>query len=203
MLEPKKGFNMFEILIATNNQNKVKEYKDIFDGYNVKVYSLKDLNIHVDPEENGKTYYDNALIKVNAIKKYTKLPIIADDSGIEIEALGNHYPGIYSHRYMEENGGQTKTNAMLVSKYLGSKAKFHCSIILGNLPNTPVEFVGEVEGSMSKIINYDDFGYDPIFKVSSINKTYAELSKEEKDKISHRYLASIKLLNYLKENKYI
>jgi Xanthosine triphosphate pyrophosphatase len=195
---------MLEILIATNNQNKVKEYKDIFDGYDVKVYSLKDLNINVDPIENGKTYFENALIKVNAIKPYTTLPIIADDSGIEIEGLGEHYPGIYSHRYMEEHGGQIKTNDMLVKTCLGHKAKFHCSIVLGNIKNkSPIEFVGEVLGSVSEIKNYADFGYDPIFKVNSLNKTYAELSKEEKDKISHRYLASIKLLNYLKENKYI
>lgn len=195
---------MFNILIATNNQNKIKEYKDIFKAYDVKVYSLKDLNIYVDPIENGKTYFENALIKVNAIKPYTNLPIIADDSGIEIDGLGESYPGIYSHRYMEENGGQAKTNDMLVKTCLGHKAKFHCSIVLANLKNKDViEFVGEVSGSISEIKNKDDFGYDPIFKVASLNKTYAELSKEEKDKISHRYLASIKLLNYLKENKYI
>jgi len=68
---------------------------------------------------------------------------------------------------------------------------------------TPLEFVGEVNGTIAKIVNKDDFGYDPIFKVDSLNKTYAELTKKEKDKISHRYLASIKLLNYLKENKFI
>ena len=66
-----------------------------------------------------------------------------------------------------------------------------------------MEFVGEVNGTIAKIVNKDDFGYDPIFKVDSLNKTYAELTKKEKDKISHRYLASIKPLNYLKENKFI
>jgi Xanthosine triphosphate pyrophosphatase len=194
---------MFEFLVATNNEHKVNEYRDIFSDYNVKICSLKDLGITFDPVENGKTYYENALIKAKAFAKFTKLPIIADDSGIEIPALGNHYPGIYSHRYMEENGGQMQTNEMLVKKYLGSKALFHCSIVLYNLLPTPLEFVGEVNGTIAKIVNKDDFGYDPIFKVDSLNKTYAELTKKEKDKISHRYLASIKLLNYLKENKFI
>jgi len=203
MQEQKRGFNMFGILIATNNSHKVQEYRDIFKSYNVKVYSLKDLSINIDPEENEKNYFENALIKINAIKQFTKMPIIADDSGIEIEALGEHFPGIYSHRFMKENGGQIATINMLASKYFGSKAKFHCSIILANLPNTPIEFVGEINGTISKIVKMADFGYDPIFKIDSLNKTYAELDKKEKDKISHRYLASIKLINFLKENKYI
>ena len=194
---------MFEILLATNNEHKLKEFREIFKGYNVKIYSLKDLHINVDPEETGKTFYDNALIKCEACKKFTTLPIIADDSGIEIDELGEHFPGIYSHRYMEELGGQEKCLNYLVEHHLGSKAKFHCSIVLINLEEKPIEFVGEVHGTISKIVAKDDFGYDPIFKVDGINKTYAEINPKEKDKLSHRYLASVKLLNYLKEHKYI
>ncbi len=194
---------MFEFLLATNNQHKLKEFREIFKEYDVRIYSLKDLNIDIDPDETGKTFFDNALIKCEACKKFTNLPIIADDSGIEIEELGEHFPGIYSHRYMEEMGGQEKCINYLVEYHLGSKAKFHCSIVLINIEDKPLEFVGEVNGTISKIVANDDFGYDPVFKVDGINKTYAELDPIEKDKLSHRYLASIKLLNYLKENNYI
>jgi len=194
---------MLELVLATNNQKKLKEFIDIFSPYDVKIYSLKDLHILIDPEENGKNYFENALIKAKAVAKFTNLPIIADDSGIEIAALGKHYPGIFSHRYMENNGGQDSTNAMLVSKYSGTKALFHCSIVLYNLLKKPVEFVGEVKGKINNKVIPADFGYDPIFRMDSTNKTYAELSPKEKDKLSHRYLASIKLLEFLKENKYI
>ena len=194
---------MFKILLATNNEHKLKEFREIFKGYDVKIYSLKDLNIDVNPEETGKTFFDNALIKCETCKKYTNLPIIADDSGIEIEELGEHYPGIYSHRYIEEMGGQEKCLNYLVENHLGSKAKFHCSIVLINVEENPIEFVGEVHGTISKIVANDDFGYDPVFKVDGLNKTYAEIDPKEKDKLSHRYLASVKLLNYLKEHKYI
>ncbi len=194
---------MLEILLATNNEHKLEEFREIFKGYDVRIYSLKDLNINVDPEETGKTFFDNALIKCETCKKYTNLPIIADDSGIEIAELGEHFPGIYSHRYMEEMGGQEKCLKYLVEHHLGSKAVFHCSIVLINIEEKPIEFVGEVHGTISKIVANDDFGYDPVFKVDGLNKTYAEIDPKEKDKLSHRYLASVKLLNYLKEHKYI
>lgn len=194
---------MFKILIATNNSNKLKEYRNIFKDYKVEILSLKDLNIEIDPEENGSTYFENALIKAIACKPYTNLPIISDDSGIEILDLGEHYPGIYSHRYMQSNGGQIPTIKMLEEKHLGSKAIFHTSIALINLTPNPLEFIGEVNGEISKIVKLDSFGYDPIFKVTSLNKTYAEMSSEEKNKVSHRYLASLELLKYLLANKYI
>lgn len=189
---------MLEILIASNNKNKIKEYNEIFEGLDIKFYSLKDLNIDIDPEENGKSYFENALIKAKAAAEFTKMPIISDDSGIEIKALKNHLPGIYSHRYMEENGGQIETNKMLVSKYAGSKATFICTIVLYNFKKKPLKFVGKVKGLISDKIYAADFGYDPIFKVKKINKIYGEMSEEEKNKNSHRYFASMKLLKYLK-----
>ena len=198
-----RKYNMFKLLVASNNQNKIKEYKDIFKGYDVKIYSLKDFNIAIDPIENGKTYYENALIKANACKPFSLIPTISDDSGIEIDGLGEHYPGVFSHRYAQQNGGQENTNKFLIKDYLGNKAVFHCSIVLINLPNTPVEFVGEVHGTISEIKQDGGFGYDPVFKMDSTGKTYSELTPEEKDKMSHRYLASIKLLEYLKSKKYI
>lgn len=194
---------MLEILIATNNEHKLKEFNDIFKDYEVKLYSLNDLNLNINVDENGKTFYENALIKCNALKKYTSMPIIADDSGIIIDGLGDNFPGIHSHRYMEEKGGQAKCLDYLTKNYLGHKAKFHCSIVLVNLLSEPVEFVGEVSGTISKIVKNAPFGYDPIFKLDSINKTFSELTSKEKDKMSHRYLASIKLLDFLKTNHYI
>lgn len=192
-----------DILVATNNEHKVKEFQQIFAPYGIKVHFPKELGLNIDPEENGITYYENALFKANAFAKFTRFPTIADDSGIEIDELGEHIPGIHSHRFMEEKGGQIPTLNFLTENHLNSKARFHCSIVLVNLEEKPLEFVGEVEGHISKIQKMADFGYDPVFFVDNLNKTYSELSKETKNKISHRALAAQNLINYLKGKHYI
>lgn len=90
-----------EIVIATNNPNKVEEYRQMFASIsNIKLFSLKDENIHIEIEENGKTFEENSLIKAETISKFTNKFVLADDSGLEIEALDN-FPGIYSARFME------------------------------------------------------------------------------------------------------
>lgn len=192
-----------DILVASNNENKLKEIRDIFSPYNITIHSPKELNLNIDPDETGSTYFENALIKCNAFKEYVDYPVISDDSGIEIEALGNHYPGIHSHRYMEELGGQVKCIEYVAKNYLGSKCKFHSSIVCVNLDNKPLEFVGEVNGTITEPKVMSNFGYDPIFKINSINKTYSEIPSYEKDKLSHRYLALISFIEYLKNNNYI
>lgn len=194
---------MFKFLLATNNEHKLKEFKDIFKNYDVQIYSLKDLEIEVSPLEDGNTFYENALIKCKACKDFTTLPIVSDDSGIIIDSLGENFPGIYSQRYMEKMGGQKRCLEYLEKNHQGSKAKFHCSIVILNLEKEPIEFVGEVNGTISKIVKWCDFGYDPIFKINSIQKTFSELDPKTKDKMSHRYLASQKFLNYLKDKNYI
>lgn len=193
-----------EIVIATSNDHKVKEYQEMVRGLNIKFLSLNDINFHNEIIENGKTFEENSLIKALAIKDYTTLPIIADDSGIEIEALGEHFPGIYTHRYALNNGGQEKTNEMLVKTCPNSKAMFTCVITLVNLIDKPLVFKGEFKGRISdKIVTGNGFGYDPIFIPDGLNEPVSTLKDEEKYAISHRGIAFNKLINYLKSNNLI
>ena len=193
-----------EIVIATSNDHKVKEYQEMVRGLNIKFLSLNDINFHNEIIENGKTFEENSLIKALAIKNYTTLPIIADDSGIEIEALGEHFPGIYTHRYAINNGGQEKTNKMLVKTCPNSKAIFTCVITLVNLIEKPLVFKGEFKGKISdKIVTGNGFGYDPIFIPDGLNEPVSTLKDEEKNAISHRGIAFNKLINYLKSNNLI
>lgn len=193
-----------EIVIATSNDHKVKEYQEMVRGLNIKFLSLNDINFHNEIVENGKTFEENSLIKALAIKDYTTLPIIADDSGIEIEALGEHFPGIYTHRYAINNGGQEKTNEMLVKTCPNSKAMFTCVITLVNLIDKPLVFKGEFKGKISdKIVTGNGFGYDPIFIPNGFNEPVSTLKDEEKNAISHRGIAFNKLISYLKSNNLI
>ena len=111
----------FELLVATNNVHKLQEIRKILSPFHITVYGMKDLNISIeDPEENGKTYYENALIKATALQKVTTMPIIADDSGIEIDALGEHVPGIHTARYAASFGGYPQTFEHIFKKLEGS-----------------------------------------------------------------------------------
>ena len=196
---------VLKICVATNNDHKMGELKDIFKDYAVELYSLKDLNIDVNPDENGKNYAENAFIKASAVAKFTDMPVLSDDSGIEIEALGEHVPGIYSHRYAVEHGGQEITNKMLIEKCAGSKAHFTAHFVLLNLAsNSRHDFEGIVKGKIADKENgTGGFGYDPIFVPEGYQVSIASLSPSEKNHISHRYRASIALLNFLKNEKYI
>lgn len=194
------------IVISSNNAHKIKEYKEIFAEYpNVEIYSLQDMGIDVDPEENGKTFKDNSLIKANAVASQTKEVVIADDSGLEIDALDG-FPGIYSSRFME---GEPYVNKFVtLFEMLKDKdsrgAQFHCVITVLNLEHEPLFFEGIVRGEIATEANgQNGFGYDPIFVPKNFNKSFADLSDEEKNAISHRGVASKKLLDYLTKNKYI
>ena len=132
------------------------------------------------------------------------MPIIADDSGIEIEALDNA-PGIYSSRYASSFGGYPQTFAHIFKEIEGKsrRASFVCDVVLVNVEDKPLKFEGIVPGKIvEKITDQSDFGYDPIFVEDSLNKTYASMSEEEKNKVSHRGVALKKLLTYLILNGY-
>ena len=193
---------MLKIILATNNEHKVQEFNEMLNG-KVNVISLKEANISIDPEENGKTYSENAFIKANAAAELTDLPVMSDDSGIEIESLGEHFPGINSHRYAVENGGHEKLNQILASSSPYAKAKFTCHIVLLNLncKGERLDFEGIMEGRINdKVEGIHGFGYDPIFVPKGYEHSVATLPPEEKNIISHRYNACRKLLNYLEEN---
>ena len=196
-----------KLLLATGNLHKLSEVKAILSPFDIELYSLKDFNISMDGVvENGKTYRENALIKVNYLKDKVDMPIIADDSGMEIEDMDNQ-PGIYSARFAAEKGGHKNAIAYIEEQLKNSKdrkARFVCDIALANVEETPLVFESIVNGTIAKEMHGNEgFGYDPIFIPDGYTKTYAELSDKEKNTISHRATALLKMVNYLKEKKMI
>lgn len=194
----------YEIILATNNAHKLKEVREILSPHKIVVYGLNDLNLKPeDAEENADTYQGNALIKARSVQKLTTMPIIADDSGLEILAMDNK-PGLKSARFASECGGHDKAIQTILD-YLKDKedrsARFICDIILLNEGDKPLLFEGIVPGHIAdKPFGEGGFGYDPIFVCDELGKTYAEMSQEEKNKVSHRGKALKKLLTYLKIN---
>ena len=193
---------MFELVVATNNAHKVKEYQEMFSGYNIKFYSMKDLNIVCNPDENGTTYEENSLIKASALAKLTKLPVIADDSGLNVVAL-NNFPGIYSSRFADSFGGNKVANLELIKKlkpYEDKSAFFSCVITLMNVEDKPLQFIGKCEGHiLDKPYGEGGFGYDPIFYSKEANIPFGEATPEIKNKYSHRAKAVKQLITYLED----
>ena len=197
---------MFELVVATNNAHKVKEYQEMFLGYNIKFYSMKDLGIECNPDENGSTYEENSLIKASALAKLTKLPVIADDSGLNVVAL-NNFPGIYSSRFADSFGGNKVANLELIKKlkpHEDKRAFFACVITLMNVEDKPLQFKGICNGYiLDKPVGEGGFGYDPIFYSSEANMAFGEAPADIKNKYSHRAKAVEQLIEYLKNKKLI
>ena len=182
---------MDKIVFATTNEGKVKEIKEILEGFPVEVVSMKEMNITTDIEENGTTFEENSLIKAREISKLTGLPALADDSGLEVDYL-NGEPGIYSARYLGKDTDYNYKNNYIIDRLKEAEdkersARFICVISLV-LPDGR-EFVkkGVMKGRIGyEIKGENGFGYDPIFYLPEYGKTSAELSSDEKNKISHR-----------------
>lgn len=183
--------NMDKIIFATGNKDKVKEIQMILADLGLEVITMKEADISIDIEENGDTYEENAMIKARAVAAYTDAIVMADDSGLEIDYL-NKEPGVYSARYLGEDTSYRIKNANLISRLDGvpdekRTARFVCAIGAVLPDGTELTTRGTIEG----IIGYEEkgangFGYDPIFYVPEFGKTTAELSEEEKNKVSHR-----------------
>ena len=192
-----------EIVIATNNPNKVEEYRQMFASIsNIKLFSLKDENIHIEIEENGKTFKENSLIKAEAISKFTNKFVLADDSGLEIEALDN-FPGIYSARFMEGRPYKEKWAAIfeMLKNKENKNAQFHCAITFITPTKEKYVFEGIEKGYITeKIEGENGFGYDPIFFSNSLNKTFGNATEEEKNAVSDRGKAFSQLLEFIKNN---
>lgn len=192
------------IILASNNQHKVDEFKKVLFPLGYNVISLKEAQIEVEPDENGKTFKENALTKCLAVSKYTNDIILSDDSGLEIHAL-NNFPGIYSARFME---GHPYTDKFIaINEKLNGKddksANFNCTLCLYNFEKNPIYFEGKCEGLIiDKPRGNNGFGYDPIFYFPLLGKTFAELSPEEKNSYSHRGEAIKLLVKYLKEKNF-
>ena len=201
-----KKVGKMKICVATNNLHKVKEYEELFAPYHIEITYPKALGIDIDPVEDGKTCEENSLIKAKAIQKYTLLPIIADDSGLNVKAL-NDFPGLYSSRFAKECGGNSSANLKIIEKlsqYKDKSAHFTCVITLLNVEKEPLQFKGICPGYiLDKPHGENGFGYDPIFFSSEANGCFGLLPEETKNKYSHRSKAFEKLISYLKERKFI
>jgi XTP/dITP diphosphohydrolase len=189
-----------ELVIATKNAGKVKEFASLFAGKGIGVRSLRDYPELPEIIEDGDTFAANALIKARAIAAALHIPVIADDSGLCVDRL-NGEPGVYSARYAGEGAGDAANNAKLLAalateeaKELGnglrslSPARFVCAIALVDAEGKSLaEVQGECEGEIISEPRGDHgFGYDPLFYVPAFGRTMAELSMEEKNGISHR-----------------
>ena len=193
---------MFKILAATTNQGKIREIKEILSDF--EIISLKDTGIDVDVEENGTTFSENAYIKAYEISKLTDLPVLADDSGLEIEALGGR-PGVYSARYAGENAPYSvkiaKLNEELKDVPKDERyAQFACAMCLILPDGRKIESVGvSCKGIILETPRGENgFGYDPVFYSTEHKKTFSEMSMEEKNSVSHRKAALVALLDKIK-----
>lgn len=195
-----------QILIASKNEHKVHEYKFLFRNTPIEVLSLNDLNIEGDVIEDGKKYKENAIIKARSIASLTNLVVLADDSGLEVCAL-KRFPGLYSSRFAASFICQEKANQEIIkrlSKKQNRRARFKICLAIANLEKDIITFSDEAKGE----ICFEErgrvgFGYDPIFFHQKMQKTFAELSLEEKSLLSHRGKAVQQFISYLTKKKLI
>lgn len=191
-----------KLLVATGNKGKLVEIREILKG--TEVLGLKDVGIDVDVEETGKTFAENAFIKAFEISKLSGLPVLADDSGLEVDVLGGE-PGVYSARYAGENTTDEKNVLKLLSKLKDVPpeercARFACAMCIIFPDGKKIESFGV---SCPGIIideprGENGFGYDPVFYAPEYNKTFSEMSMEEKNKVSHRKAALLALSEKIK-----
>lgn len=186
-----------KLVMATNNVNKLREVREILSPLGIEVVSQKEAGADVKPEENGETFAENVYIKAKAVYDIVSLPVIADDSGLCVDALDGR-PGIYSARYAPKGGECTKLLEELKDVPDDKRgAFFQCDIAFIDDAFSEI-FTGSCAGK----IDYEErgengFGYDPVFLYG--DKTLAEMSAEEKNKISHRAAALRGLYDFLKE----
>lgn len=182
---------MKKIVFATTNQGKMKEVRMILGDLDVEVLSLKDLQIDVDIDENGTTFEENALIKAKTLAEMTHEIVLADDSGLEVDYL-DKAPGIMSARYMGEDTSYDIKNQAIIDQLADAKgaersARFVCAIACVLPTGEAFTTRGTIEGEIGyKIEGNEGFGYDPIFYVPEFGCTTAQLTPEQKNKISHR-----------------
>ena len=180
-----------KLIFATGNENKMREIRQIFGGFGFEIQSMKEAGIDIDIVEDGTSFQENALIKARAVHAATGALVLADDSGLEIDAL-NREPGIYSARYMGEDTSYDIKNQNIIDRLEGvpdeeRTARFVCAMAAVFPDGTEKSFVKTMEGRIGyKIAGENGFGYDPIFYLPEYGKTSAEISPEEKNAISHR-----------------
>jgi len=194
-----------DLLIATHNSGKVEEFARLLKGIDLRIVSLDDLDVRIEaPDETGATFVENALIKARYYHQKTGLLALADDSGLEVDALGGK-PGVYSARYAGAGASGPQMVARLIDEIRNTPepkrgARFQCALALVGDGIEEV-FEGSATGSIAhQPRGSGGFGYDPIFIDTDTGKTFAELSTAEKSTRSHRGRALAKLYSYLRHS---
>jgi XTP/dITP diphosphohydrolase len=184
-----------KLVLATNNQDKVREMKNLLDDLDIEILTSKDFEDFPEIEETGTTLEENAILKAEGIFKTTGLPSLADDSGLEVDFLGGS-PGVYSSRYAGPGCTYDDNNSKLLQEMQGvpwddRTARFRCVIAICFGEGDTVLVEGKADGFITeeKSESSGGFGYDPVFFYPPHLKTFAELTLDEKNAISHRGLA--------------
>ncbi|MGP4075779.1 XTP/dITP diphosphatase [Halobacillus sp. K22] len=196
---------MKEVVIATKNAGKVGEFQELFSAYDIAVKSLLDFDEEItDIEETGNTFAENAAIKAEAAMDHYQIPVIADDSGLEIDALDGA-PGVYSARYAGKEKDDDKNMEKVLDELIDTPlekrtARFVCAIAVARPNEDTFVKTGVCEGSIALMSRgANGFGYDPIFIPKGSDRTMAEHTSEEKNSISHRHYAILQIEEWLKD----
>lgn len=177
------------LVLATRNQGKILEFKELVSGFNIEVKSLEDFGPIPPVEEDGDSFEENAYKKAHLTARFLGLPALADDSGLVVEALDGA-PGIYSARYAGERATDQENNLKLLETMKGedNRNAFFETVIAIAVPRGPaLIYEGRCEGKIAhKLTGKNGFGYDPLFYYPPTKKTFAQMSQEEKNSVSHR-----------------
>lgn len=192
-----------KLLIASNNAHKIREIKEILGGVFDEILSLREAGVSADPEETGETFEENARIKAECILALTGCAALADDSGLAVDALGGA-PGVHSARYCGRHGDDDANNALLIRNLSGvpapRTARFVSAVALARPGRPTLICTGTCEGTVGFEPHGDNgFGYDPYFTPLGMDKTFAELPAEVKNRMSHRAHALEALRRALEE----
>lgn len=198
-----------QLVLATNNKDKIREIRDLLDDLPITILTAEDFLDFPDPVEDGQTLEDNAIIKAKAIREFCDMPSLADDSGLEVDALGGA-PGVYSSRYAGENCTYADNNRKLLHLLKGISprqrtARFRCVVAIAWADGSVETVEGVAEGLITEeIAGREGFGYDPVFYYPPARKRFSEMTLDEKNVVSHRGLALQKardlLIRRLNEN---
>ena len=182
---------MKKLIFATGNEGKMKEIRMILGDLDYEILSMKEAGIDVDIVEDGKTFEENAIIKATEISKIAGCVVLADDSGLEVDAM-DKMPGIYSARYLGEDTPYSIKNQTIIDNLAGlpdekRTARFMCAMALVLPDGRTTGVIGKCEGIITeKVHGNGGFGYDPVFFVEQFGKTFGETTEEEKNSVSHR-----------------
>ena len=192
------------IVLATTNKKKIEEMKRMFDGFGIGFLTLDSFPDCPEIVEDGKTFRANALKKAFAVSKFTGYPAVADDSGLEVDALGGD-PGVFSARYAGDKAKDSDNVKKLLremrplSSSTAREARFVCCIAFATPEGKYKTFTGYVRGMIGeRQKGFNGFGYDPVFYPEGHDRTFAEMTDQEKDRLSHRGRAMKKFYTYLK-----